>query len=572
MIRKINTLLCLIILAQLTAIGQTSGPLQWTVKHSRPTTITMGTPPLEACNNIKALSSGNVITVGYTTGGSPIAESDLYIRKIDKSTGAILNESFIDFYGGERTDVAVKVLIAEPYVYVIGTSTFTSSPFDKDIVVIKTDTSLNTIWTRNINNTGNPDDVAVDAGLDIFGNLYVLGNTTRTTTGGDILLRKYNSSGTVLFTKFYTSTGGNYSDAATALAVEPNGVCNITGYYNSGTLGTRLLALKVWSNGAQLWAKYHDVTTGAVRPDEGSSVSYDPVSGDVFVCGRGQNSLGNYDWVVVRFAGSDGTKLWNKKYIGTSNNNDAGIGVIYTSAGELYTSGNIRTAVSGIESNNIQLRKLDPSNGATIWNKTYNFQNGPDGPSNDVATTMLVSPSGTIYIGGYIYFQTPTYVAPYHLVLSYNSSGVQQWAHMEFTSGAMFQGLNINSLAYSTSENAVFAAGYDWATVSLNSNSVIIKLGPASITAPIAIRSNLDQDDFKAPIVYPNPAQDFIYLKRFDQSEGHLQIFDMSGKIVFSQLLQEEISSIDISTFPSGLYLARYSCNENSETLRFVKE
>lgn len=243
---------------------------------------------------------------------------DCCIRKIDKSTGAILNESFIDFYGGERTDVAVKVLIAEPYVYVIGTSTFTSSPFDKDIVVIKTDTSLNTIWTRNINNTGNPDDVAVDAGLDIFGNLYVLGNTTRTTTGGDILLRKYNSSGTVLFTKFYTSTGGNYSDAATALAVEPNGVCNITGYYNSGTLGTRLLALKVWSNGAQLWAKYHDVTTGAVRPDEGVSVSSDPVSGDVFVCGRGQNSLGNYDWVVVRFAGSDGTKLWNKKYIGTS--------------------------------------------------------------------------------------------------------------------------------------------------------------------------------------------------------------------------------------------------------------
>lgn len=143
---------------------------------------------------------------------------------------------------------------------------------------------------------------------------------------------------------------------------------------------------------------------------------------------------------------------------------------------------------------------------------------------------------------------------------------------MEFTSGAMFQGLNINSLAYSSSENAVFAAGYDWATVSLNSNSVIMKLGPASITAPIAIRSNLDQNDFKAPIVYPNPAQDFIYLKRFDQSEGHLQIFDMSGKIVFSQLLQEEISSINIGTFTSGLYLARYSCNGNFETLRFVKE
>lgn len=573
MLRKLTLFFILVIISMEMVIGQTSGPLLWSQQYQRPASSPSGTPPLEAYNDVQTLSSGNVIAVGYTTGANPIAESDLLIRKLNSSNGAVLLENYRDYYGGEKSDVAIKVLVAEPYFYMIGTSTYSSAPFDKDIVIIKLDTSLNLIWERSINNTGNPNDIAVDAGLDIFGNLYVLGNTTRSTTGGDILLRKYDSNGSILFSKFYTSAGIQ-TDEAKALAVEPNGVCNITGYYFSTTLGTRLLALKLWSNGAQLWVKYHDVTSGAVQPDEGVSVSYDPVSNDMYVCGRGRNSANNYDWVVVRFAGSDGTKIWSKKYAGTGNFDDAGVKVIYTPAGELYTCGTIRTTVSGVDSKNIQLRKLHPSDGATLWNKTYNFLNGANGPSEETATTMLVSAAGTIYIGGNVGLPTPTSFALYQLVLAYNSSGVQQWAHLQSSgSSSNFQGLDIRGLAHLPGQNILYAAGYKWSTISLISYSTLLKLGPSSITMPQPDKlSNESHEDNLSLSLYPNPAHSLITIQRNEEGDGQIQVLDIQGRIKMTAPMLDATTRLDISSLPAGVYLVRYTCHQRTETLRVIKD
>ncbi|MBK9399768.1 MAG: T9SS type A sorting domain-containing protein [Bacteroidetes bacterium] len=571
---KLPLLILALVISAGNVTGQTTGPLQWSKQHQRPVTSALGYgPPLEAYNDVKALSSGNTIAVGYTVGANPgVVENDALVRKINNSTGSIMNERFLDYYGGLKTDEAIKVLIAEPYIYVIGTATFGTAPNDKDMFIIKMDTSLNTIWSFSINTLGNPNDIAVDAGLDAFGNIYILGNTTRTTTGGDIILVKLDNNSTQLFKKYYSSTG-NYYDEAKALAVEPNGVCNITGSYTSATLGSRLLGLKVWSNGAQLWAKYHDVTSGAVQPDEGVSVSYDPVNNDMYVCGRGRNASGNYDWVVVRFAGSDGTKIWSKKYAGTSNYDDAGAEIIYTTTGELFACGTIKTTVSGTDSPNIQLRKLNPVDGATIWNKVYNFLNGAFGPSEEKATTMLVSPSGTIYVGGTVYFPTPTYYQPYQLVLAYNSSGVQQWTHLESsgsTSGT--QGIDVKGLAYSSSQNALYAAGYKYATISFLSYSTILKFGPTAIVSPLPDRIAENEEGFISPYLFPNPASNYIQLQRFDEGVAQLQIINASGKLIMWETVQEAMTQVDISTLPAGLYVVRYTCNQSTQTMRFVKE
>ncbi|MDA0685128.1 MAG: T9SS type A sorting domain-containing protein, partial [Bacteroidetes bacterium] len=55
--------------------------------------------------------------------------------------------------------------------------------------------------------------------------------------------------------------------------------------------------------------------------------------------------------------------------------------------------------------------------------------------------------------------------------------------------------------------------------------------------------------------IYPNPAQDVL---RFDSIEaGRVLIYDTTGRVVLSQDVGVGISSIDISTLATGLYLVR---------------
>ena len=551
--------------------AQTSGPIVWKRADIRSGITTPGGAPFENYKDVKALSSGNTIALGETGGVGAAIGGDIVLRKHSASSGAILFERFIDGYLAGYSDKAVKLLVAEPFIYVVMNSTYNLTPFDQDIFVYKLDTSLNTVWVRNLNTSGNPDDIAVDAGLDQLGNLYVVGNTTRTGTGGDIVWLKYSSSGSLLFTKYYTSAG-LFTDEVRAMAVEPNGVCNITGFYTSSTLGSRMLALKLWSNGIQLWVRYHDVVSGAVSGDIGNSVSYDPVTGDMYVCGGGRNSTGNDDWVVVKFAGSDGTKLWFKRHTGVGNANDNGVKVIYQ-GGDLYSCGTFTSTVSGVTSKNIQLRKYIPADGASVWTKTYNMLNGTSGPSDESASTMIVSPGGNIYVGGTAVLPTSSAPQTYQVILNYSSSGTLVWAHNEGNTGlsSPFQGIGLSALDYAPGQNALYAAGFEWKSMSVQSSTTLLKFGPTSLAPPLADRSDVDDQNPLAAIdmqVYPNPFSEQAFIEfttSSDMSAATLQVFSSEGRKVLDvyagELSPQERYSfrIDASVLPAGIYFCRLS-------------
>lgn len=61
--------------------------------------------------------------------------------------------------------------------------------------------------------------------------------------------------------------------------------------------------------------------------------------------------------------------------------------------------------------------------------------------------------------------------------------------------------------------------------------------------------------------IYPNPAKDefFIYLKDFTIGKLHLQIYDMSGKLVLSENRSSEDSRIPVATkdFENGVYIVK---------------
>lgn len=548
-----------------------TGPLLWEQQDRRSGITTPGGLPFDAYQDLKALSSGNVIAVGTAGGVGAATGGDAVLRKHHRQSGAVLQEQYINFYAGGASDEAIKVIVSEPFMYVILTSKKVQSPFDRDIVVLKLDTSFNTIWTNTLNTSGNPDDVAVDAGLDQSGNLYVMGNTTRAATGADIVLRKLSSGGSVLFTRYYSSSGNN-SDRGSAMSVEAGGICDITGYYSSSTLGSRLIALKVQNSGTQLWVKFHDMVTNAALADEGLSVSHDPATGDMFICGFGRFSSGNDDWVVLRFAGSNGTKVWTRRYAGAGNGSDRGVKVLFTN-GTLYSCGTTVAAVSSVNSSNIQLRKLDPVNGNSFWTTTYNLANGPLGASEEMVNAMRVSPAGTIYLGGNSALPAASGLDYYLVVLAYQSSGALLWAHNEPVSpGSGAQGGTINALDVFSADNALYSAGYQWKDSTGNSFTSLMKFGPVSsalISEPSAIFNGSPSPSY---LLYPNPAQNEIMILRFDEGPGQIEVMDMNGRIVKDMQMHTSLMAIDISGLSSGLYLLRYTGSAGTDTQRFVRE
>jgi hypothetical protein len=72
--------------------------------------------------------------------------------------------------------------------------------------------------------------------------------------------------------------------------------------------------------------------------------------------------------------------------------------------------------------------------------------------------------------------------------------------------------------------------------------------------------------------VYPNPVGDYVNLSLNGVKADKVEIYDITGKIISSQLLATEHNQIHIENLKPGMYLLKiYNKNQNVTTLRFVK-
>lgn len=201
-------------------------------------------------------------------------------------------------------------------------------------------------------------DNASAVATDKVGNTYLAGRTGG--NSGQIFLNKYDSGGTVLWTKTLLE-GGN---EACGITVDFSGCIYVTGYFTSSTLSfdsiilnkqsyIDLFLVKYNPNGTVIWAKR---AGGSAR---GASVTAD-LSGNVFVCGSFSSLVLTFDSITV-----------NNLYLGT---------------------------ISGQTPNrNLFLTKYD-SNGNVIWVKVAggNYNNADPADASSVTTDNL----GNVYMTG----------------------------------------------------------------------------------------------------------------------------------------------------------------------------
>ena len=296
--------------------------------------------------SVQQTSDGGYIVGGYTESFGNGRQ--VYLIKTNASGDTLWTRT----YGGTGYDEGYSVQQTSEGGYIItgGTNSFGNGT---QVYLIKTNSSGDTLWTKTYggptHNVGYSVRQTSDGGYIIVGVTMPVGDTL-----GDVYLIKTSPSGDTLWTKTY---GGEYGDAGNSVQQTSDGGYIVAGGYYSSWYGNQAYLLKTNMNGDTLWSR----TFGAGY-EFGHSVQQTTDGGYIMA---GSTYPRGSSWQVYLIkTDSAGETLWIKDYGGTSY--DFGNSVQQTTdAGYIITGW-----CSYLGRNAVYLVKTNAS-GDTLWTKAY---------------------------------------------------------------------------------------------------------------------------------------------------------------------------------------------------------
>jgi uncharacterized delta-60 repeat protein len=307
-----------------------------------------------------------------------------------------------------------------------------------DLFLVKYNSSGTKQWTQQLGTSGI--DYGNGVTVDSSGNIYVTGHTegvldSNTNSGGrDIFLVKYNSSGAKQWTQ---QLGSSSHESGESIAVDSSNNIYVAGYAEGGLdsntySGSKdIILVKYNSSGTKQWTKQ----LGTSGENNGQGVVVDS-SDNIYVTGYTQNgldgnsSLGGNDIFLAKYY-DNGTKQWTK-LLGSSGH-DYGQGIAVDSSDNIYitgfTSGGLDNNTSSGSDDIILVKYYD--NGTKQWTQQLGTS------LYDIAYEVSVDSSDNIYVTGFtsggLDNNTNSGQTDIFLV-KYNSSGTKQWTQQLGTS------------------------------------------------------------------------------------------------------------------------------------------
>jgi hypothetical protein len=250
----------------------------------------------------------------------------------------------------------------QTYTYVAGSvnNTGTGTGFDYKIAKLQ-NSNLTVVWERTWNGADSLDDKAADIVVDASGNVYVTGFTTTDTQGKNYATVKYNSSGTLQWTKYHNGAG-NGIDEATAINLDASNNVYVTGTSHTG--GSQdYYTIKYKPDNTIVWEQaYNGLYNGL---DKAYDIAVNPSTNEIAVSGQTQTSTG-YSYTTV-------------------------------SMGQATTVINPNEVFNSSFSFTENLAQLLKSNGTSASNiKYYNFSSSPSTYFSDTAVSYVLSSIDTL--------------------------------------------------------------------------------------------------------------------------------------------------------------------------------
>ncbi|MDM8007118.1 MAG: thrombospondin type 3 repeat-containing protein [Phycisphaerae bacterium] len=170
------------------------------------------------------------------------------------------------------------------------------------------------LWRDDWLGPGYGNDAGVDVATDANNHIIVIGiNRGGIVTGNYGFTRKYDSDGTVLWTRLWPSPYGFVSDGTTPAAVGIDGSDSVfmtgSAYYVEGVnRRTETWTKKFTPGGTELWSHPYRAVDSSCQPTD---IVVD-VSGDAYVGGYVATASGSPTYPLVIKYGADGSLLWSR--------------------------------------------------------------------------------------------------------------------------------------------------------------------------------------------------------------------------------------------------------------------
>jgi hypothetical protein len=397
-------------------------------------------------------------------------------------------------------DIAVD---ASGNAYVTGIS---ESEFDElKYATIKYGPDGDTLWIARYAGTDSEySDYAYAIAVDDSGNAYVTGESRSESGFKDYATIKYDASGDTAWVRRYDN---GMTDIARDIAVDHDGNVYVTGYSLDPANSDGYLTIKYSPDGDSLWISRYD---GPGSHDRAHSLAIDD-SGNVYVTGRSEDSLGVDDCVTIKY-GPSGDSLWIARY--DRDSYDTGNTIAVDDSGNVYVTGH---AGSGYASDYLTI-KYD-AYGDTVWVARY------DGPSSesDTACAIALDDSGNVYVTGVSHAYDTEWD---YLTIKYSPSGDTLWT-------ARYDGpVDGNDYPYAV---AVDYSGY----VCVTGSSV--GSGTSNDFLTIKYSSSTGIQEQPAPqthttetlTIFPNPFDTMIRVSYSAPATGEvsIRVFDGAGRL-----------------------------------------
>lgn len=187
------------------------------------------------------LAKDGTIILGGSTSSFGAGNTDIALLDVDTSGSVIWSRTY-----GTSSWENLGDLIQDGSGNIVIVGSKLSASGDTDIIIVKTDSSGNLIWSRRIGGTGN--DLANSVALAKDGDYLITGSTVGLGFGNsDAFLLKVNKEGSIIFSKVYGGTG--YDSGIQVKLTEDDGYI-ISGKTNSfGMGGTDAYVVKTNRNG-----------------------------------------------------------------------------------------------------------------------------------------------------------------------------------------------------------------------------------------------------------------------------------------------------------------------------------